>query len=96
MRAGARLLLRERLIVSDNRFADIVIWQVPGPVAGSAHPFKYRLAFVADDVCVLRFDNETGKGDHKHIGAEERPYVFSSLQQLVNDFWSEVDEWSHR
>jgi hypothetical protein len=96
MRAAARLLLRERLIVGDNRFADIVIWQVPSPVAGSPHTFKYRLAFIADDVCVLRFDNETGKGDHKHVGTEERPYVFISLQQLVNDFWSEVDEWSRR
>jgi len=96
MRAAARLLLRERLIVGDNRFADIVIWQVPSPVAGSAHTFKYRLAFIADDVCVLRFDNETGKGDHQHVGTQERSYVFISLQQLVNDFWSEVDEWSRR
>ena len=96
MQARARLLLRERLIVGEDRFADIVIWQVPGPVAGSAHDFKYRLAFVVDDICVLRFDNETGKGDHKHVGTEERPYVFVGLQQLVSDFWNEVDEWSRR
>ena len=96
MRAAARLLLRERLIVGDDRFADIVIWQVPIPVTGSAHTFKYRLALIVDDLCVLRFDNETGKGDHKHFGTEEQPYVFSSLRQLVNDFWNEVDGWSRR
>jgi len=96
MRAPARLLLRERLIVGDNRFADIVIWRVPKPVAGSAHVFKYRLAFVVDDVCVLRFDNKTGKGDHKHVGTQEQPYVFIGVQQLMNDFWNEIDEWSRR
>jgi hypothetical protein len=89
----ARLLLRERLIVSEGRFAEIVIWQSPRSVPGSAHRFKYRLAFVVDEVCVVRFDNETGKGDHKHIGTEEVPYVFTSLARLVTDFWTEIDEW---
>jgi hypothetical protein len=90
----ARLLLRERRIVSESRFADMVIWQLPGPVPGSGHRFKYRLAFIVDEVCVLRFDNETGKGDHKHVGTEEVPYAFTSLAQLVTDFWNAIDEWS--
>ena len=91
-----RLLLRERRIVSEGRFAEMVIWQLPKPVSGSRHAFKYRLAFVVDEVCVLRFDNETGKGDHKHIGAEEVPYWFTTLAQLVEDFWVEIDEWRPR
>jgi hypothetical protein len=69
----ARLLLRERRIVSEGRFVEIVIWQLPNPALGSVHAFKYRLAFVVDEECVLRFDNETGKGDHKHVGTEEVP-----------------------
>jgi len=89
----ARLLLRERRIVGEGRFADIVIWQLPDPVSGSGHGFKYRLAFVVDEVCVLRFDNEAGKGDHKHVGAVEVPYAFTSPTQLVTDFWNEVDKW---
>jgi hypothetical protein len=96
MRARARLLLRERVIVGENRFAEIVIWQVPRPRAGSPHRYKYRLAFVVDEICVVRFDNETGKGDHKHVGIDEQPYRFSSLGQLVTDFWSEVDEWGRQ
>jgi hypothetical protein len=48
-----------------------VIWQLPGPVPDSGHKFKYRLAFVVDQCGVVRFDNETGKGDHKHIGDKE-------------------------
>ncbi len=89
----ARLLLRERRIIADDRFAEIVIWEVPRPVAGSRHSFKYRLALVVDEQCVLRFDNETGKGDHKHAGAIEVPYAFASLEQLLADFWGEVERW---
>jgi hypothetical protein len=43
---------------------------------------------------VLRFDNETGKGDHKHIGDKEAAYAFTTLEKLVADFWSEIEEWS--
>jgi Family of unknown function (DUF6516) len=89
----ARLLLRERRIVAENQFAEIVIWELPRPLAGSRHQFKYRLAFVVDEVCVLRFDNETGKGDHKHIGTTEVPYRFATLDQLIADFWDEVEQW---
>lgn len=89
-----RLLLRERRIFDEGRFADIVIWQLPTPVPGSRHDFKYRLAYMVEGVCVLRFDNETGKGDHGHIGDREAPYIFTTLAQLVTDFWSAIDEWS--
>ncbi len=88
-----RLLLRERRIVGEGRFAEIVIWMLPRPVPGCLHPFKYRLAFIVDGVCVVRFDNERGKGDHKHIGAREVPYAFTSLPQLVKDFLIEIDKW---
>lgn len=69
------------------------MWRLPRQVAGSSHLFKYRLAFVVDEVCVLRFDNETSKGDHKHIAEVEEPYFFSSLEQLITDFWDEVERW---
>jgi hypothetical protein len=64
----AELLLKERLSQGENSFAELVLWRVPVSVTGSAHPFKYRLAFIVDGVCVLRYDNEVGKGDHKHVG----------------------------
>ncbi len=89
----ARLLLRERRVVSESRFAEMVIWSLPDSASGRAHGFKYRLAFVVDEICVLRFDNEAGEGDHKHVGGKEVPYLFTSLEQLVADFWTEIDRW---
>jgi hypothetical protein len=64
----ARLLLKERRDLDDNAFAELVVWEVPASVPGSAHGYKYRLALVVNGICVLRCDNEAGKGDHRHIG----------------------------
>jgi len=86
----ARLLFNAHEALDESRFVEIVIWEVPKPVRSSAHGFKYRLACVVDEVCVLRYDNEIGKGDHKHLGGHEVPYVFTTLDQLVEDFWADV------
>ena len=70
----AALLFRERIeVTADRSFAELVVWWVPSPVRGSVHGFKYWLAFVVEGACVLRYDNEAGKGDHKHIGEREVP-----------------------
>lgn len=89
----ARLLLHERRIVAERAFVELVVWQVPRPLPGSAHAFKYRLAYGVDSRCVLRYDNEAGKGDHRHVGGKDRPYVFSTPEQLIADFWRDVDAW---
>lgn len=88
----AVLLQKERIELGEDRFAEVVIWQVPHPLRGSEHGYKYSLVLVVNEVCVLRYDNETGKGDHKHIGAVEIPYTFTSLDQLVINFWDDVDK----
>lgn len=89
----AELLDDYRLDVDERSFAEVVIWHVPQPVHGSSHHFKYRLAFVLNDVCVLRYDNELGKGDHKHLGPAEEAYAFSTIDKLLADFWTDVNEW---
>jgi hypothetical protein len=87
------LLLHERRVIAEDAFVELVVWQAPSPVPGSAHGFKYRLAFVVNGVCVLRYDNEAGKGDHKHLGQQEAPYTFTTPAQLLTDFWNDVDRW---
>ena len=52
-----------------------------------------RLALVVDGKCVLRYDNEVGKGDHRHVGTQEMPYVFVSVDQLLDDFLADVAAW---
>jgi hypothetical protein len=87
----ADLLLRQRIEVDDISFAELVVWRLPLTLPGSVHPFKYRLAYVVDGVCVLRYDNEAGKGDHRHLGEVEMTYRFTTVDQLIDDFWHDVE-----
>ena len=86
----ATLLVRDRIAHSDQAFSEIVVWHVPQPVAGSSHPYKYRLAFVDCGTCPLRYDNEAGKGDHRHAPEGESRYRFTSLDRLFADFERDV------
>ena len=86
-------MLHERRALAENAFVELVVWRVPSPVLGSGHSFKYRLAFIVNGECVLRYDNEAGKGDHKHLGEKEAPYAFTTPAQLLADFWNDVDRW---
>ena len=56
----ALLIAKERTVLSENAFHEIVVWHVPSPVPGSSHGFKYRLALVVRGECILRYDNERG------------------------------------
>lgn len=89
----AELLLQERHGEGEDAFVELRIWHVPIPVPSSTHEYKYSLAYVVGGECVLRYDNEAGKGDHKHVGSAEASYNFVGPGKLIADFWSDVDAW---
>ena len=90
----AEALAHERHILAEDSFAEIVIWRVPRPVKGSTHRFKYRLALVVAGECVLRYDNETGKGDHRHFDGKESVYAFETPAKLIADFQRDIARWN--
>lgn len=71
-------------------FVEIVIWHLPKPVPPSEHPYKYRLVYLVEGKRVIGYDNERGKGDHKHLGDREEAYGFVSPQRLMADFMADV------
>ena len=89
----ARELFNRRVPVTKQSFAELVMWEVPEPIPGGAHSYKYRLAFVVAGVCVLRYDNETGKGDHRHVKGKELKYRVVSVDKLVADFFEDIKRW---
>jgi len=91
VKPNAKLLYREKRTYVDG-IIEMVVWQVPVPVSPSEHPFKYRLVFVRDGKRLVGYDNERGKGDHRHIGKIEKPYKFESEDKLLEDFWQDVKE----
>ena len=91
---GAVELLRTRIPYSEVAFAELVLWQVPKPLDGSNHSYKYRLAYVVSGKCVLRYDNEAGKGDHRHERGVESTYDFSTPEKLIADFQRDIARWN--
>lgn len=89
----AKQLLKSREVLGETSFVERVVWLLPQPLEGSRHGLKYRLAFVVDGVCVVRYDNERGKGDHRHVGGVEMTYTFTTPESLLADFWNDVQEW---
>jgi len=87
-------LLRTHIAFSETAFAELVLWKIPKPVAGSTHSFKYRLAYVVGGVCVVRYDNEAGKGDHRHFDAKENAYIFQTPEKLLADFERDMGRWN--
>jgi hypothetical protein len=45
-------------------------------------------------VCRVRYDNEFGKGDHRHIGSVESAYAFVDIPTLLDDFERDINDWS--
>ena len=71
----------------------MVLWQLPEKTAGKPYGLKYRLYYgLADGTCLVRYDNETGKGDHRHRGDQEEPYKFKDVETLVADFLEDIEK----
>lgn len=88
----AELITQYKNVESDGSIVQMVIWKVPTPVPPTTHGFKYRLVYVQGGQRVVGFDNERGKGDHVHLDGEESPYVFTSIDRLIEDFITEVEK----
>jgi hypothetical protein len=86
----AQLLMRERLALSSRAFVEIAIGSWPSPYPAALTGTSTVWPTSLDNACVLRYDNETGKGDHKHVDEVEVPYQFSDLDRLQADFWADV------
>ena len=65
---------------------EMVIWQLSKVTEERPHGLKYRLYCGRGGDCIVRYDNEAGKGDHRHYGVDEEPYDFKSPEKLVADF----------
>lgn len=86
----ARLLYRFEQDFEDGAMLRMVIWEVANPVPPSGHRYKYRLVYLEKGKRVIGFDNERGKGDHRHEGEMEFSYHFAGVPALVKDFINAV------
>jgi hypothetical protein len=87
----AILRFHRRRHYDDGSILEMKIWQVPTPALGSVHRLKYSLFCGRPGQRLVGFDNERGKGDHKHIRGVEYAYAFSTIEPLIEDFFANVE-----
>lgn len=80
----------DKTLLPDGFIVEMVIWQLPQSIE-RPHGLKYRLFFGRGGQRLVGYDNESGKGDHKHILDIEKRYKFTSIEKLVSDFLSDVE-----
>ena len=86
----ADILFRQRIDYDDGAIVEMTIWRVPSAVPPSTHGLKYSLFYGRPGIREIGYDNERGKGDHWHFKGVETACQFSTVAQLMADFWSDV------
>lgn len=90
---NAALLAQAKEVRDDGTIVEIAVWALDEPLPPCAHSYKYRLFFGRPGECFVRYDNERGKGDHRHVGGKESIYGFTTLEALLADFERDVTDW---
>jgi hypothetical protein len=86
----AELLFHQRIDYDDGAIVEMVLWRVPVSVLPTQHGLKYSLFYGCPGVREVGYDNERGKGDHRHFPGKEKAYKFTTVEQLVTDFWKDI------
>ena len=86
----ARRIFHDKAVLADGSVVEMTIWQLPQASAERLHGLKYSLYYGRDGKRIVGYDNERGKGDHKHLGDKEGRYRFVSVEKLIADFLADV------
>jgi hypothetical protein len=88
----AILIFHSKYLYHDGAIREMILWRLPTPTKNSRHGFKYRLFYgTKDGTSFIRYDNEKGKGDHRHLGDKEEPYRFINVETLIEDFLKDIN-----
>lgn len=87
----AQRIFYDKTMLPDGAIVEMVIWQLPSPSDDRPHGLKYRLFYGRDGKRIVGYDNERGKGDHKHLLDVEKRYKFVSVEKLIADFLADIE-----
>jgi hypothetical protein len=86
----ASLLESRKLMLDDGAIIQIRIWRLPRASLERPHGLKYSPFYRRHGQRIIGYDNETGKGDHRHYRDREENYAFVSLERLIADFEADI------
>lgn len=84
-------LFHDKATLPDGSIVEMTIWQLAKSDPERPHGLKCSLYCGRAGERLAGYDNERGKGDHKHIADRELRYRFVSVEQLVNDFLADIE-----
>ena len=80
----------QKLVLDDGAIIQIRVWRLPAATRERPHQLKYSLFYGRPGERIVGYDNEIGKGDHRHYRDREEPYRFSNYETLIRDFMNDV------
>ena len=86
----ATLIISRKLVMADGAIVQIRVWRLPFANSERPHGLKYSLFYGRAGERIIAYDNEAGKGDHRHYRDSEERYRFDSLAKLLSDFETDV------
>ena len=87
----ATLEYYDKALLPDGGIVEMKIWRLPEASAERPHGLKYSLYYGTAGKRIVGYDNEAGKGDHRHLGSGEKAYAFTTLENLIADFLADVE-----
>ncbi len=90
--AKVTLIYHDKAALPEGGTIEMVIWALPEKTSERPHGLKYRLYYGRDGERIVGYDNEAGKGDHRHLRGHEEGYAFSTIEQLIADFLADVEK----
>ena len=88
----AARIFYDKAVLPNGSIVEMTIWQLPRASAERDQGLKYSLFFGRDGKRIVGYDNERGKGDHRHVHEVEYRYKFVSVEQLRADFLADVEK----
>ena len=86
----AVLIYHDKVLLPDNAIVEMRIWRLPIRNVERPHGLKYSLFYGENGKRIIGYDNERGKGDHRHYFDEEEAIQFVDIEALVNSFLYDV------
>lgn len=84
-----KLVLHTRYVDEQGGLVEMKVYDVPRTSA-TPHGFKYSLVYIRNGTRLVGYDNHERKGDHRHSHAATSPYVFTTIERLIEDFRRDV------
>ena len=76
----ATRIFYDRAEFPDGAIVEMTIWRVPTMLWEAGMHLSTALFYGHQGERIIGYDNERGKGDHRHVEGNEEPYAFSTVE----------------